>query len=170
MRTNLELITMYKEEKDLIIGTVDVRTGLEPFPTFKEWKQEYIADYMATHKVVDIKEADKYFDKVVEEAEDVLDMSDVKDADAPKAKKQKATVTPITKAKKSVTKSTKGTGVKRKVNKAAEARSYFESVIDELKAGTMKRKNVIAHFVDQLGLTSSGASTYFQKFRKEFSM
>jgi len=44
MMTTAELLEMYKEEKTAAIGDENERTGLEDFPSFKEWKKEYLAD------------------------------------------------------------------------------------------------------------------------------
>jgi outer membrane biosynthesis protein TonB len=49
MLTDSQLLNRYKEEKALIIGDVNERTGLEPFPTFKEWKLDYMKEYAGTH-------------------------------------------------------------------------------------------------------------------------
>lgn len=51
MKSNSQLLDMYKEEKALIIGGIKERTGLEEFPSFKEWKLEYMKEYADTHDV-----------------------------------------------------------------------------------------------------------------------
>lgn len=81
MKNNLELLEMYKDEKERAIGSVETRTGLEPFPTFQEWKAEYIPAYMATHKEVSVEEADALMDAAVEEAETILETKGAKDVE-----------------------------------------------------------------------------------------
>jgi hypothetical protein len=49
MKSDIDLLNLYKEEKALVIGGPNERTGLEDFPSFKEWKLEYMKEYAETH-------------------------------------------------------------------------------------------------------------------------
>jgi hypothetical protein len=54
-----------------------------------------------------------------------------------------------------------------KVNKAALAKTVFE---EELAKGELVRKDVLARFISEVGLTKAGANTYFQNFRKSHGL
>lgn len=73
MKSNLELLNMYKEEKNHVIGRPEVRTGLEDFPTFGEWKAEYVHEYNETHETVSVEEADARFEAEVDSEVDPLE-------------------------------------------------------------------------------------------------
>jgi hypothetical protein len=49
MKSDIDLLNLYKEEKTLVIGPMHLRTGLEDFPSFKEWKLDYMKEYAETH-------------------------------------------------------------------------------------------------------------------------
>ena len=189
MRSDLEIFEMYKEEKALVVGDLNERTGLEPFPTFKNWKEAYIKDYLRNHVEVSEKEADRLMDAAVELAEEELELLEKEGASAAeveeagirvaaakeKAKESKAALKAkraakrkprAKKAKATVAKKAKGTGEKRKVNKASIARGIFKEMYPKVEAGELKRKDVIAKFLEA-GLTAAGSSTYYQKFKKE---
>lgn len=68
MLNGVDLLNRYKDEKAMVIGSEAERTGLEDFPSFKEWKAEYEAEWAETHVTVDVKEADAMFDAIVDEA------------------------------------------------------------------------------------------------------
>jgi hypothetical protein len=179
MRTDLELFEMYKEEKALIVGDFQTRTGLEPFPTFKEWKKEYTKDYLETHQTVSIKDADKIMDSLVDEASDQIEewekllnvtkTDSTKRTEKVKARKEKKMkkATSVKNPKAKTSNSTK-TQVNRKNNKAAASRETFNKMYPDVLAGTIKRKDVIEVFVNKVGLTPAGASTYYQKHKAEF--
>ena len=192
MRTDLEIFEMYKVEKAMVVGDLNERTGLEAFPTFKNWKEAYVKDYLRNHVEVSTKEADKLMDAAVELAEEELALMEAEGATeaeleagaaklakaqeqkeaaqaekkAKRAAKRKASGTRKTKAK--TVKKAKGTGAKRKVNKAAKAREIFAELYPQVVAGDIKRKDVIEKFLEA-GLTKAGSSTYYQKFKKEHS-
>jgi len=44
------LLELYKEEKALVIGDVHERTGLEDFPSFKDWKEQYMREKAAVKR------------------------------------------------------------------------------------------------------------------------
>lgn len=172
MRTELELFEMYKEEKSLIIGDFKTRTGLESFPDFKDWKREYLEDYFKLHVAVSKKEADRIMDEAVEAADEELEamlLRSMKVKDEPiKQRKTKAIKAPKVKKSKAVSvKSTvKGTGTKRTVNKAAITRDIFTAEYPRVVTGEISRKDIITKFIDA-GLTAAGASTYYQRWKKE---
>lgn len=189
MISDIDLLNRYKEEKALVIGSVEERTGLEPFPTWKEWKAEYVKEYNETHVTVDVKEADAIMDAAVEEAEEELDamvdefdseteteeeddMSDATPAATevpakPKrvakkkvaAKKKAPRTKPVYATKKKVV--AKKAPAKKPVSKASKARKIFDRFY-----GKKARAEIIEKFVGQAGLTANGAATYYQKMKK----
>ena len=54
-------------------------------------------------------------------------------------------------------------------SKADLARKIMEEMWDELKAGKVKRKDVIQRFVGEAGLTKAGASTYYGNIKKKMT-
>lgn len=54
-------------------------------------------------------------------------------------------------------------------SKADRARKIMEEMWDNLQAGEVKRKDVIRRFVDEVGLTKAGASTYYGNIKKKLS-
>lgn len=44
-----ELLSMYNSEKSSAIGTPELRTGLEEFMAFKDWKAGYLEEWEDTH-------------------------------------------------------------------------------------------------------------------------
>lgn len=197
MRSNLELLEMYKEEKALIIGGPEVRTGLEDFPSFGEWKSDYLADYQSTHQTVSVEEADAQFDAIVEEAENELEtlvieitddeteteevndmtdeavinnvepteaeMNDASPAEKPAEKPKRARKEKVQAEKGAVKRPRK----KAEKSKASEARKVFNRMYPKVLEGKKARKDVIAQFIEKCGLTANGASTYYQKLKKE---
>lgn len=171
MRTELELFEMYKEEKAIVIGDFKTRTGLEDFPSFRDWKREYLEDYFRLHVAVSKKEADRIMDEAVSAADTELEAMLKREMKVDPKKDRKAKVQTVKRAPrvkkaatKAATKTSKGTGTKRTVNKAAITRDIFTSMY-----GTSSRKDVIAKFVEA-GLTPAGASTYYQKWKKELTV
>ncbi len=72
MLNTVDLLNKYKDEKALVIGSEAERTGLEDFPSWKEWKAEYEKEWAECHVTVDIEDADAYFDAIAEAAEEEL--------------------------------------------------------------------------------------------------
>ena len=72
MKSNADLLEMYKEEKSRVIGDEETRTGLEAFPAFADWKAQYAREYEETHETVTVEEADARAERTVEEAEEEL--------------------------------------------------------------------------------------------------
>jgi hypothetical protein len=54
-------------------------------------------------------------------------------------------------------------------SKAELARKIMEEMWDDLKAGKVKRKDVIQRFIGEAGLTKAGASTYYGNIKKKLS-
>lgn len=149
MLNNIDLLNLYKEEKTLVIGRPEVRTGLEEFPSFAEWKEEYIREYNETHETVDINEADARAEAAIEEAEKAID--------------QFEELTKEDVVNEAIVQNIKP--VKQAGSKTELAREIFEQMYPQVLAGTLKRKDVIQSFISDAGLTSAGASTYYQKFK-----
>lgn len=189
MKSDVDLLNDYKAEKALVIGGPDERTGLEDFPSFKEWKADYVKEYNETHQTVSVEEADAMFDAAVEEAENELEamavefddesteteddeMEDVT-AEAPAAPaevpaKPKRAAKKKVAAKKAPAKKTaaKKAPVKKKAatranSKAAKAQTIFTKFY-----GKKTRAEIIEKFIAQAGLTANGAATYYQKMKK----
>jgi hypothetical protein len=81
MKSNLELLNMYKEEKALVIGDLDSRTGLEPFETFAEWKSQYISEYNESHDVknpISMEDAVALVDEEIDDDGELLSDEDLK--------------------------------------------------------------------------------------------
>lgn len=141
-----ELLQMYKEEKAAIVDPI---FGGE-FPTFPEWKAEYVKEYNENHVTVTVKEADRHFDDLVDALEDA-------EAEVDGEAKTKPAV--ATKRKRGRPKNSERVVKVKKVKKIDHAHAIFTEM-----AGA-KRKDVVARFVAEVGLTANGASTYYQKFR-----
>lgn len=192
MKSDIELLEMYKEEKALVIGSPSERTGLEPFPSFKEWKAEYVKEYAETHDIdnpMTMEEAvaaieaelgneligDDLLDEedleaakaVVQPTEEEDEMTEAATEAATEAVTEKATVTSTKKPKSAKGKATATTAAAP--SKASKAREIFNKLYPQVIEGKKARKDVIAAFVDKAGLTAAGASTYYQKFKKSYS-
>lgn len=79
MLSGTDLLNLYKEEKAIVIGGPEVRTGLEYFPSFNKWKVDYTREYLETHETVSEEEADRIMDKVVADAEAELERMQMSD-------------------------------------------------------------------------------------------
>lgn len=81
MKSDAQLLELYKEEKALIVGGLNERTGLEEFPSFKEWKLEYMKEYAETHDMdnpVSMEEAVAALEAEIEAGDDeLLDEADL---------------------------------------------------------------------------------------------
>lgn len=54
-------------------------------------------------------------------------------------------------------------------SKSDRATKIMEAMWGELQAGRVKRKDVIKRFIDEVGLTKAGASTYYGNIKKKLS-
>lgn len=191
MKSDLDLLEMYKEEKAIVIGGPNERTGLEPFPSFKEWKLEYMKEYIETHDMdnpmsmedaVAALEAELGDELIDDELLDEEDLEAVKAIVQPEDEEDKmteateATETPVkepTVTKTEKPKAAKGKAAAKSVakapSKASEAQKIFNKMYPQVVDGKKARKDVIEAFVSKAGLTANGASTYYQKFKKSYS-
>lgn len=53
------------------------------------------------------------------------------------------------------------------VTKAGKARAIFAEAYPDGKTTTMQRKDILARFVNEAGLTKAGAGTYLQNFKNK---
>ena len=149
MKNNEQLLKLYKEEKAMVIGSVHKRTGLETYPSFPEWKNDYITEYRATHSLhLTEKEAEHLMDTTVEQADLELSKMDVTFEATP-------VETPTRKKPGPHGPST------TKISKNTLASRIFAE-----HYGNVSRAVILARFLSELGLTANGASTYYQKFKK----
>ncbi len=196
MKSNVDLLNQYKEEKALVIGSEEERTGLEDFPTFKEWKAEYVKEYNETHVTVDVEDADAHFDQIVDEADEELEAlaAELSDDDVPPEEEDEVTeeATPVApKAKKPAAKKKRAPARKKTVAKKAPAKraapkkaplkkkavgkkrassktAKAQKIFDRFY-GKKTRAEIIEKFVAQCDLTANGAATYYQKMKKAAS-
>lgn len=189
MKSDIDLLNLYKEEKTLVIGPEHLRTGLEPFPTFKEWKLEYMKEYVETHDMdnpVSMEEAVKQLEAELDE-DDLLPEDDLKalvdevgevDEDdvepvgeAPLEPVEMKPEVPTVRKRKVTKKSTtkKVAARKRPASKAKDAQKVFDRLYPKVLAGKKARKDVIDELVAKVGLTANGAATYYQKMKKAAS-
>lgn len=201
MLTNNELLELYRMEK----RDLDDPLYGPPFPSFREWKQQYVVEYRQTHITVSVDLADQMMEDVLTEADQWLvdatneevmkmdenttvvestpvepvvrraysDLTDEEraqlraeiDAGQPKARKMpKAIDYPLPSLKRgrkpNPNKVVKAAATPRGDSKASKAREYFAA-----NFGSKARKDIVAYFVSDLGLTANGAATYYQKFK-----
>ena len=189
MKSNADLLEQYKEEKALVIGDTDERTGLEDFPSFQEWKAEYVREYNDTHETVTIDEADARADAAVDEAE--AELAAVVEAlqteiEAELAAEEENTpdeenemsetettnesTTPETQKPKRATrkKAPLKKPVARKATRASSKTKKAQGIFDKFY-GKKTRAEIIEKFIGQAELTANGAATYYQKFKKAAS-
>ena len=160
MKNNALLLELYREEKALIIGQEP--TGLEPFPSFPEWKSEYEREYNETHKTVTTKEADRLAEDAQVEFDRsglTVDLDEGMSDNIPNVRKRDVELVKPTVSIRRHTMSDNTTTTP--VSKASVAREIFA-----LNFGKVARKDVIALFMSEAGLTKAGAATYYQKFKK----
>ena len=161
MKNNALLLELYREEKALIIGQDP--TGLEPFPSFPEWKSEYEREYNETHKTVTTKEADRLAEDAQAEFDRsglTVDLDEGMSDNIPNVRKRDVQLVKPTVSIRRHTMSD-NTTTTTPVSKASVARAIFAEDF-----GRVARKDVIARFMAEAGLTKAGAATYYQKFKK----
>ena len=54
-------------------------------------------------------------------------------------------------------------------NKTERATEIMKEMWDDLQAGKVKRKDVIKRFIEEVGLTKAGSSTYFGNIKKKLT-
>ena len=141
MLNNAYLLELYREEKALIIG--EEPTGLEPFPSFREWKSEYRREYNETHKTVSIKEADRLAEEAqadLERAGLSVDLRDGMSDNIPNVKKKTLNLNQLNLKRRRPMSDDTNT-VTTAPSKASIARQIFAEDF-----GKTARKDVIARF------------------------
>ena len=186
-----EVLDLYRAER----AALDMPSDPFPaFAEWRaEYEAEYRKNHVSNYKRVDVKEAMAEADALVEEAEAELELFDLQEEnemsetnvsgvvgsapvtgvdldaqaaldakrEAKNAKRRaqraaaKAPAKPKAKAK-----APAKARVARKDNKTAQAQAIFARMY-----GKKERKEVIAAFIEKVGLTANGASTYYQKLK-----
>ncbi len=54
-------------------------------------------------------------------------------------------------------------------SKSEQAMKIMEAVWDDIQAGKVQRKDMIKRFIDEVGLTKAGASTYYGNIKKKLT-
>lgn len=182
MRTELQLFEMYKEDNAIVMGPLKERSGFEePWMTFKEWKEDYKETY--PHAMVKVtkkskKKAEKEFASMAAIAEAELGDTDF-DPETTKSDRKAADgemVSVLVKRTKPAparaVRTIKTRSKKRSPkagSKASEARAVFAKLYPQVDRGELARKDVITAFVNVIGLTKNGASTYYQRYKREYA-
>ena len=173
MLSNIDLLDMYKAEKADMNDVV-----VNDFPSFKEWKAEFITEYDNTHHTVGVEEAVQESDKIVDSA---LKELDNRPEVNPKQKKETtmttATATPSATSvaapskprKTKATKAAKATSVKKPASKMHQAEVMFKQMISRKTKAIPGRGKVIAKFQERLGMSSAGASTYYYNIKAKLA-
>lgn len=186
-----EVLDLYRAER----AALDMPSDPFPaFAEWRaDYEAEYRKNHVSNYKKVDVKEAMAEADALVEEAEAELELFDLQeenemsetnvsgvvgsapvtgvDLDAQaaldakrEAKNAKRRAQRAAAAKPAKVKAKAKAPVKarvaRKDNKTAQAQAIFTRMY-----GKKERKEVIAAFIEKVGLTANGASTYYQKLK-----
>jgi len=200
-----QLLLKYKEEKGIVCGGDPLEEAR--FLSFKQWKVEYVQQYVETHRTVSVDIADKMMedaqheadvelaamaanpqekqlmtdettpvaetatDPVVTEAVEVANETettvtetdtDKTETPAPPAPKTKAKAAKKATTKKAAAKPAKKAAAKNQpVTKTSKAQKIFDQHF-----GSKARNEIIKMFMTDVGLTSNGAATYYQKMKK----
>ena len=137
MLNNQTLLELYKTEKEAMDDVFN------PFPSFAEWKQEYKNDPDHIHFTSEPNEETKVTTK------------------STKKETKKSPKKTNTKETKKTTPSTKK---ETKVSKADIARKIYQEMMDGNNHPV--RKDVIARFMSEAGLSKAGAATYHYNIKK----
>lgn len=169
MRSRPELFELYKEEKAIVIGDMATRTT-ESFPSFGDWLKTYEHEFWQVHESVSIPEADKR----AEAAQNEFDREVTGDEPVePKPVEEKPTVSTDTKKPETVTSTTKPAADTATVtataapSKSEKAVAIFDSMYPKVQKGEAARKDVIARFTSEAGMTKAYASTKYQALKKK---
>ena len=127
----------------------------DPFPSFKDWKAEYLVDWKENHMVTDADKAMEEADKLVAEADKELR----KNASTHVKPKKKAKVAKIAIKKKDKTASAP--------SKKQRAIKVYQSMMNGSEHPS--RKSVIEAFMSKVDMSQAGASTYHHNIKKELS-
>lgn len=185
MKSDIDLLNLYKEEKELVIGPQHLRTGLEPFPTFKEWKLAYMKEYAETHDMdnpLSMEEAVKQLEAELDDDDDLLpeeDLAALVAVDMTMPEEEEPTVTeeatveaPVeapSKPKRAKAAPKRMKAAPRPPSKAKDAQKVFDRMYPKVLTGKKARKDIIDALVEKVGLTANGAATYYQKMKKAAS-
>jgi len=184
-----DLLELYRAEKEAFDWPCD------PFMSFKEWKKEYEIEYKKNHVTVDIRVAMREAEAIVQKAEAELggflstheeeimmsentnveigtetntvvdanlDEQAKRDARNARRREQRQAKKAEAPAKPAKVKAEPKPRTPRSDSKTALARVVFARM-----HGNSPRKDVIAAFISEVGLTANGASTYYQKLKRE---
>lgn len=193
MKDNIALLADYKAEKTIVIGSPEERTGLEEYPHFKEWKAQYVEEYLDTHMTMEeadadelvelqAKEADLELTKLASEFGKDAEAEAEEDDDEDEAPVAKKATKPIAKKKLDVRKAKPPMVNKKNPPLKAKAKPAAKKAAPKAKGkmsktqkaqnifnrfyGKKTRAEIILKFQAQCDLTPAGSSTYYQKFRK----
>lgn len=196
MKSKLDLLKDYQEEKALVIGSLAERTGLESFQSFDEWLKEYEIEYRLTHDVdnpLSMEEAVALMDAELEvfstdedDDEIVLDPEDIQTANEEEvnmsntdntAVVETTTASPVPGAGKPAKRVRKASATKkpaakksRAKSKADKGRTVFNRMYPQVLAGEKTRGDVIKALMgSRVGLTAAYASTFYQNEKKRAS-
>lgn len=172
MLTAQERLDLYKVERDHL----DDELFGTAFPSFKEWNEQYRADYRENHQTVTTEEADAMFDEIVDGATsltagaelsvvvalppaDVVETASVT-LDVPVKAKKKVRARPVAKAK------TKRVAAKKASKPARSGAKKSDQAREIIKANKkLGRKEVMAILVKKVKLSEAAANTYFYKYQ-----
>lgn len=189
MLNNAELLSKYKEEKNLVCQGDPLEE--HRFPTFRAWKVDYVREYLETHQTVSVELADKIMEAAQTEADVELLLATI---NSEETKMTDETTTPVAeptepvvtdavnaaeaetsietpkaaaKGKKATTKkaAAKPAAAPKPESKMSKARKIFEK-----HYGKKTRAEVIKLFINEVGCTANGAATYYQKMKSELSV
>lgn len=170
MKSRQEYMKDYLEEKAMVVGDSSARTGLEPFPSFKDWYTEVTYEHRQTHVTVPVEVADAMAELAIAESENsTQEGTTMSDTETAVEATDPSNVPAQTSTKKAGPKQPSATTTVKKdagPSKAQLAQTVFDDNYPAVVAGTLARKDIITMFqAPEIGLTAAGASTYYQKFK-----
>jgi len=150
--SNINLLNLYKVEKE----QMDLPSN--PFPSFKDWKADYMIEFIDSHSDSKMVDAETAVDITEKELNDL----EKKQTKSVKIKK----VVDIKIPKKSTEPKVKKVKGESKKDKAV---AIYKEMMDQNEGKHPARKDVIKRFMDEVNLSSAGASTYQYNIKKELS-
>jgi len=172
MLRNDLLLDQYKEEKSLIVGD-DL---FETFPTFREWKGEYVREYVQTHRTVPVDLADILMDHIQRQADVELIQLTERDTNMSKkstSESENKTEQYMNKFMKNVNNENTTSNKKSTAKKSGEGRDLSNCKTTKCRKifsthfGKKSRKEIVEMFIRDGGTTENGAKTYYQNFKKK---
>lgn len=168
MKTEIEMKQMYFEEKNMVTGGHALEDHL--FPSYQQWKVDYLKEYHQTHVTVSSEQADDIIEQAIKEADDqFVDIADdqeqqvVTQHSKPNIEQQHKSVTTVGKSTSNKTKTSH-----KKSHKCSSKSEKAQRLFD--KYSHKERSWIIQRLQTQCGLTKHGANTYYYKMRKAASM